>query len=115
MALSTYDISAEQGSDYATTVTYTDDNGSPVNLAGYSSRMQVRHFAGSPTPVLTLTNGNGMTITAATGVISVAITAAALAQIPAGSYKYDLEIVSGAGAVTKLLGGDFDVAAEVTR
>ena len=104
MALSTYDIAAEQGSDYATTVTYTDDNGSPVNLAGYTCKMQVRTSAGAATPVLTFSNGNGMTITAA-----------ALATVPAGSYKYDLEIVSGAGAVTKLLGGDFDVAAEVTR
>lgn len=115
MALSTYDIAAEQGSDYATTVTYTDDNGSPVNLAGYTCKMQVRTSFGAATPVLTLSNGNGMTITAATGVIAVAITAAALAKVPAGSYKYDLEITSGSGQVTKLLAGDFDVSAEVTR
>lgn len=114
MALSTYDISAEQGSDYATTVTYTDDSGDPVNLTGYTSRMQVRKFAGSASPVITLTNTSGMTITAATGVIAVSITAAALAAIPAGSYVYDLEIASGA-SVIKLLSGAFDVSAEVTR
>jgi hypothetical protein len=115
MALSTYDMSAEQGSDFATTVTYTNDAGSAVNLTGYTSRMQVRQFAGSKAPFLTLTNTSGMAITAGTGVISVAITAAALSTVPAGSYVYDLEIVSGAGAVTKLLSGDFDVLAEVTR
>jgi hypothetical protein len=115
MSISTYNIEAEQGSDYATTVTYTDNNGSPINLAGYTARMQIRKFTGSATPVLTLTNTSGLTITAGTGVIAVAITAAALAQVPAGDYKYDLEVVSGAGSVTKLLGGNFDVTAEVTR
>jgi len=115
MALSTYDMSGEQGSDYATTITYTNDAGNAVNLTGYTSRMQVRKFAGSATPFLTFTNTSGMTITGASGVIDVAITAAALSTIPPGSYVYDLEIISGAGAVTKLLGGDFEVSAEVTR
>jgi hypothetical protein len=115
MALSTYDISAEQGTNYLTAITYTDDDGDPVNLTGYTARMQVRRFTGSPIPFITLTSSSGLTITAASGVIDMAITAAALSAIPAGSYKYDLEIVSGAGVVTKLLGGDFDLQAEVTR
>lgn len=115
MALSTYDILAEQGSNYLTTITYTDDDGDPVNLTGYTARMQVRKFASSPIPFLTLTSSSGLSITAGTGVIGMAITAAALSAVPAGSYKYDLEIVSGAGQVTKLLGGDFEIQAEVTR
>lgn len=115
MALSTYDISAEQGSNYLTTITYTDDDGDPVNLTGYTTRMQVRKFAGSSSPFITLTSGNGLTITAGTGVIDMAITADALSAVPAGSYKYDLEIISGAGVVTKLLGGSFEISAEVTR
>lgn len=115
MALSTYNISAEQGSDYSATVAYTDDAGDPVNLTGYSARMQVRKFAGSATPFLTLTNTSGLAITALTGVIVVSISAAALALVPAGTYTYDLEIVDGSQKVTKLLQGNFDVDAEVTR
>jgi len=115
MALSTFAMSAEQGSDFATTITYTNSSGVPVNLSGYTSRMQVRKFAGSAVPFLTLTNASGMTITAGTGVIDVAITAAAMAKLPGGSYVYDLEIVDSSGEVTKLLAGKFDVEAEVTR
>lgn len=115
MALSTYNISAEQGSDYQATVAYTDDSGDPVNLTGYTARMQVRQFAGSSVPFLTLTNTSGLAITAATGVIVISISAAALALLPAGEYTYDLEIIDGSAKVTKLLQGNFDVDAEVTR
>lgn len=115
MALSTYDMTAEQGSDFATTITYTNDSGTPINLTGYTSRMQVRKFASSATPILTFTNSSGMTITAGSGVIDLAITAAAMAMVPAGSYQYDLEIIDSSGEVIKLLAGKFDVEAEVTR
>lgn len=115
MALSTYNISAEQGSDYAATVAYTNDGGSPVNLTGYTTRMQVRKFAGSLNAILALTNTSGMTVSTTGGTIVLGITAAALAKVPAGTYTYDLEIIDGSGKVTKLLQGDFDVDAEVTR
>lgn len=115
MALSTYDIAAEQGSDYLATVAYTDDDGDIVNLAGYTSRMQVRKFAGSLNSILSLTNTSGMTISATAGTIALSIAAGALSAVPAGSYVYDLELVDNAGKVTKLLQGDFDISAEVTR
>jgi hypothetical protein len=38
-----------------------------------------------------------------------------MATVPAGNYRYDLELVSGAGVVTKLISGDFTVTGEVTR
>ena len=41
--------------------------------------------------------------------------ASALASIPAGSYVYDVELVSGSGAVVKPIVGSFSVSAEVTR
>jgi hypothetical protein len=115
MALSTYNISAEQGSDYLAAIAYTDDDGDIVNLSGYTSRMQVRKFTGSANAVLSLANTAGMTISASAGTITLSIPAEALKAVPAGSYVYDLEIVSGAGVVTKLLQGTFDVDAEVTR
>jgi hypothetical protein len=114
MALSTYDIEAEQGSDYATVITYTDDAGSAINLTGYTSRMQVRKFAGSPNHLITLTSSSGMVITGGAGTIALTISAAALSQVPAGEYAYDLEIENGS-SVTKLLAGKFEVLAEVTR
>jgi hypothetical protein len=115
MALSTYNIAAEQGSNYLASIAYTDDDGDIVNLTGYTSRMQVRKFAGSLNAILSLTNTAGMTISASAGTIELSISADALRLVPEGEYVYDLEIVSGSGVVTKLLQGTFDVDAEVTR
>mgnify|MGYP003353197594 CR=1 FL=1 len=49
------------------------------------------------------------------GTITVAITAAQSSAISAGSYAYDLELVSGSSAVTRLLQGSFTVVGNVTR
>ena len=115
MAASTYNIAAEQGTDYAATLTYANSGGTAINITGYSARMQVRRSVGAPTSVLTLTNASGITLGGAAGTVAISIAAAAMATVPAGNYRYDLELVSGAGVVTKLISGDFTVTGEVTR
>ena len=49
------------------------------------------------------------------GTIAVAITNAQSAAIPAGSYAYDLEIISGSSAITRILQGAVNVSGNVTR
>lgn len=113
--METYDISAEQGSTYTATIVYTNDAGNAVNLTGYTARMHVRRFAGSEYPHIVLTSTSGLSITANTGTIGMTIAPSALSAIPAGKYAYDLEIQSAEGLVEKLLKGDFELSAEVTR
>ncbi len=115
MALNIYNISAEQGTTYAATVTYNDSQGSPVSLVGASASMKVRKFAGSPNSYLTLGVSNGLTLGGALGTVTISISAAALSVVPAGQYVYDLEVVLASGSSVKLIGGTFTVAAEVTR
>lgn len=115
MASATYDIEAEQGANYAVTLTYADNSNVLINLTGYSARMQVRKTIGSSTPYLALTQASGITLGGAAGTIAIAISAAALSVVPAGNYVYDLELVSGGGSVTRIISGRFIVAGEVTR
>lgn len=115
MSNSTYDIVATQGSNYSVTLTYKDSNGAAVNLTGYTSRMQVRKVAPSPYAYLSLTSSSGITLGGVAGTVTINISAAALASIPAGSYVYDVELVSGSGAVVKPIAGSFSLTAEVTR
>lgn len=115
MALSTYDMSSDQGSDFDTVITYTDDADALVNLTGCTARMQVRQFAGSPSARLVLTSSNGITLGGALGTIRVQISSAALSAVPAGQYAYDIELVDTASKVLKILSGPFIVNAEVTR
>ena len=110
----TYNITAWQGADFDRTFTVTQ-SGTALNLTGYTSAMQVREAADSTAYLLSLTSGSGITLGGTAGTIAVAVSSAQSSAIPAGSYAYDLEIISGAGQVTRLLQGAFNVQGNVTR
>jgi hypothetical protein len=109
-----YNITAYQGANWDRTFTITQSSVA-LNLTGYSSAMQVRTAADSTAYLVSLTNGTGITLGGTAGTIAVALTSAQSSAIPAGSYAYDLEITSGAGEVTRLLQGAFNVQGNVTR
>lgn len=114
MAAGTYNILIEQGATYDQTFTWTV-NGSPVNLTGYSGRMQLRRSADSPTVIFDVAVNGTFTLGGAAGTIRVVIPATQTSTIPADHYVYDLELQSGSGVVTRLLQGAVTVSAEVTR
>lgn len=109
-----YTITCYQGATFNKTFTWTIDN-SPVNLTGYTARMQVRATKESPTTIVSLTSSSGISLGGVNGTIAVNMIPTATAALAAGVYVYDLELVSGTGAVTRLLEGKFQVSAEVTR
>lgn len=109
----TYNIKCPQGATYYKTFTIST-SGSPMDLTGYTSAMQVREALDSASPLLSLTNGSGITLGGTAGTIAVTITSAQSSAIAAGSFVYDLEITSG-GTVTRLLQGSFNVSGNVTR
>ena len=109
-----YNITAYQGADFDRTFTITQ-SGTALNLTGYTSAMQVREAADSTAFLISLTSGTGITLGGTAGTVAVAITSAQSSAIPSGSYAYDLEIISGAGQVTRLLQGAFNVSGNVTR
>ena len=111
---STYNLTVWQGADFDQTFTVTQ-NGTALNFTGYLARMQVREAADSTAYLLSLTNGSGITLGGTAGTIAVAITNAQSSAISAGSYAYDLELVAGAGTITRLLQGAFTVIGNVTR
>lgn len=115
MAIIDYDISTEQGSSLSRVVTYTDASGNPVNLTGYTARMQVRPRASSGYAYLTFTSpSGGITLGGTTGTITILVDGSVTSAVPAGRYVYDLEVVNGS-YVDKVMGGDFVLSAEVTR
>ncbi|HAM24485.1 MAG TPA: hypothetical protein DCM51_02850 [Actinobacteria bacterium] len=107
------DLICYQGADFDFQITWTV-SGSPVNLTGWTGRMQVRKIPGAPSATLSLTSGSGITLGGAAGTVLVAATATQTAAIIPGTYKYDLELVNGSH-VTRLVQGDFTVIAEVTK
>lgn len=109
-----YKITARQGSTFSKTLTWIVDR-DPVNLTGWTARMQVRESVDSPDVVLEASTSNGrISLGGAAGTIEINISAADTEDIEARSYVYDLELVSGS-EVTAILAGRFVVKPEVTR
>lgn len=115
MPLQTFDFELDQGDSILEEVAYTDDNGDPVNLTGFTARMQVRKTAASSYAYLVLTSASGLSIDTDDGIITIAVSPASTALIPAGNYVYDLEVVDSSGYTEKLLAGKFILRGEVTR
>jgi hypothetical protein len=120
-----FNLTMWQGSTFGLAITVMDANNATQNLTSYSARMQIResYTAGSATETLTSANGE-ITITPATGNVAIELAASRTANIsvdmsngkpPKSSYVYDLELIDGAGKVSKLLYGDVTVYGEVTR
>lgn len=104
-----------QGSTFRKTITYKIDD-VPVNLSGYSARLQVRptHYSNDIIAYIS-TSGSGITLGASAGTIELEIDADTTADINSGTFVYDLEIESSGGIVDRLIEGNFIVSPEVTR
>lgn len=113
-----YDMVCEQGATFSRTITWKDAAGDPVNLTGYSARMQVRPSLTSDEITLELTSTNGeITFPSplSSGKILITVAATDTADLAASKGVYDLELESSGGVVTRLLQGSFTIVAEVTR
>jgi hypothetical protein len=110
-----YNITINQGSTFRVVLTWKDASDNAINLTGYSARMQGRRTVESSTTIFSLTSGSGITLGGAAGTITIELSATATAALTPSSGVYDLELVSGAGDVTRLIEGSFTVKSEVTR
>jgi hypothetical protein len=113
----TYNTTIDQGADWFINFTYENPAGTPVNITGYTAALQIRTSPLARTAVLTLEDGDGITITGNTGLIACHATAEQTAAITNGKYAYDLEITAPAAGnvVTRLVQGTVIVTPQVTR
>jgi hypothetical protein len=103
-----------QGATFKPALIYKVDN-SPVNLTGYTARMQVRESHTSDEIIISLSTNSGITIDGPNGQIEILISASETSTFTDGDHVYDLEIISAGGEVYRLLQGRFNVTPEVTR
>lgn len=87
----------------------------PVSLAAFTARMMIRDTADATTTLASLVSPTDIVLDDTAHTITLSISATATAAYTFTSGVYDLELVSGAGVVTRLLEGNVTVLSEVTR
>lgn len=116
MAAATYDILIEQGATFQLNLVYKDSNDTPIDISGYTARMQVRRSYDAPTPLLDLTTENGcITLGGAAGTIAVEASSTLTKDLPTKPSVYDLELISPQSVVTRLIRGAATISPEVTK
>lgn len=117
MVAAVHDITIEQGATFLMSLLWKDNAGAPINLTGYTARMQVRRKYNSDAALLSFTTENGaITLGGAAGTIAVSGLATLTDDLPAPSTGvYDLELVGPTGVVKRLVQGSVYISPEVTR
>jgi hypothetical protein len=121
MAAGKYSFIIEQGSTTNFSIVYTDSTGTPIDLSGYDSKMQIRETYTSA-PLLTLSSslnadGTGLNMAnAASGSIGIYIASCTSSLLTFNEALYDLDIISGSNCpiVNRILEGKVKLSKEVT-
>jgi hypothetical protein len=105
-------IIVDQGTDFSTTLTVTDDNGDVTDLTGYSANGHIRkHYTSSTAYPFTCTFGTPRT----DGTVTISLNRTVTSSMEAGRYVYDVELTSSANTRSRLVEGIVTVTPEVTR
>ena len=114
MPAAIYDFEIEQGTTLNKQMVWKDSTGAPVDLSGYTARMQMRPSVSSDTVLLNLTTENGgITLGDALGTITLHFTEADTSALPKGGV-FDVELIID-GNVTRLVQGAISLSKQVTR
>lgn len=128
MAAAKYPFTIEQGVTTTLEFQYKDANENPINLTGYSGRMQIKsdYADNAPTTYATISSsiaadGTGLSFSGSNGTtpptsgsIGLHISAVSSSAFTFETAKYDLEIYSGS-LVIRLVEGTIKISKEVTR
>lgn len=129
MSAGRYSFTIEQGTTFQLELIYKDSNQTPVNLTGYSGRMQLRPTVDSTTVYLTLSSslnadGTGLNFSGSSGTnppssgsIGIYIASCTSSLLNFTNAYYDLEIYSGSNCpyTVRLIEGQVQLSKEVTR
>lgn len=112
MATGKYNMICPQGATFSKRLTWTIDD-VPVDLSGYTAKMQARDKPGGSCLVVDITTENGGISLDDEGNIDLLIDSGDTELIIAKDYVYDLELDSG-NEVYRVIEGKFIVTPEVS-
>jgi hypothetical protein len=107
-------LTIEQGTTFRRTLTWKDSVGNPVNLTGYTGKMQIREKPTDPVAIqLDSTNG-GVAFNGSQGQVLLYISAVNTTLLTLKRYVYDLELTAPGGDIIRLVQGVVKMSEEVT-
>lgn len=109
------DIVIEQGSTFDVLLTWTDENAVPIDITGFSARMDIRDEIDDAAVILSLVSPTDIVLGDAAGTIQLIIVDSVTEAFSFDDAVYDLELVSGGGVVRRILRGNITLSKEVTR
>lgn len=116
MASAEHNFTIEQGTTFSTTFQWKDSEGVSMNLTGYKARLQARKSFSAPDALIDATTENGLiSLVPDTGEVNITLPASLTTGFNWRRAFYDLELVSSAGVVTRLVHGIISISFEVTK
>lgn len=101
----------DQGTTFSVTLDLTDDNGDNIVLDGFTANSQLRKWYTSSNSTIFETSVN-----AASGQITLTLTADRTEKLSAGRYVYDVELTEDStGSISRVVEGIVTVTPQVTR
>lgn len=100
----------DQGVDYSTSVTLTNDDGDIINLSGYTAESQIRKTYTSLSAV-----DFNVSIAETQGVVSLALSANVSSNLVPGRYVYDVLLTNTQGIKSRIVEGIVTVTPRVTQ
>ncbi len=112
-----YNITIEQGSTYKLALYWKNSANQPIDMTGYSAKMQIRSSTGASVVLLELSSADSdqIKIYEKQGCVNLTIGYLQTANLIPSVAVYDLEVMSSENVVTKLLKGRCRIEGEVTR
>jgi len=103
-------ITIDQGTDYQVTVNVRDANTTAISLTGFTGQAQLRKYYTSSRKY-----DFSVIVSANTGEVTMAMSAANTANIAAGRYVYDCVLVSNTNVVSRIVEGIVTINPRVSR
>ena len=93
----------------------TDTSAQAIDLTGATLAMDIESFDGNDVLEATTANGRIVVVDAPAGRFELAVPAAAMRALPAGSYQHDLLLTLAGGRVHRVWAGSLTLARGVTE
>lgn len=104
----------EQGAQFTIPIVYKEGD-TVFNFTGATVKCQFREKVSSPTPIVDLSVGSGLTLTPLEGKIVMTVTAAQTAAMTVFKGVWDMLVTLPSGEKFRILTGEWEVSRGVTR